>query len=103
MRRVGTLLAVLALAGCGVPRVTPELVAIAQRSDPTVSTLRLESARTLYVSRCSTCHSLNLPRDYTPPEWREWMRKMSRKAKLTGGQDGEILAFVLAARELPDH
>ena len=103
MRRVGTLMAVLALAGCGVPRVTPELVAIAQRSDPTASAPRLELARRLYVARCSTCHSLNLPRDYDAREWREWMRKMSRKAKLTGGQDGEILAFVLAARELPDH
>lgn len=102
MRRLGTLLAILVLAGCGVPRVTPELVTIAQRSDPTTNGERLESARTLYVTRCSSCHSLHVPLDYEVSEWRGWMRKMSRKAKLTTGQDSEILAFIFAARELPE-
>ena len=103
MRRLGTLAAVLALTGCGVPRVTPELVAIAQRSDSTASSAGLEAARTLYIARCSSCHSLHLPHDYDVSEWRGWMRKMSRKAKLTNGQDGEILAFIFAARDLPEH
>ena len=103
MRRLGTLVVVLTLTGCGVPRVTPELVAIAQRSDPSVSTEQLESARTLYVNRCSSCHSLNLPHDYSVSEWREWMPKMARKAKLADTQEAEILRFVLAARDVPEH
>ena len=103
MRHLGTLATMLALGGCGVPRVTPELVAIAQRCDPGVSTGQLESARTLYINRCSSCHSLNLPRDYSVSEWREWMPKMSRKAKLAGTQEAEILRFVLAARDVPEH
>lgn len=102
MRCLGTLLVVLTLAGCGVPRVTPELVTIAQRSDPTTSGERLESARALYVTRCSSCHSLNLPRDYDEREWHEWMPKMGRKAKLNRVQESEILAFILAARDLPE-
>lgn len=102
MRRLGALAAVLALAGCGVPRVTPELVAIAQQRDPAASAERLEAARTLYVARCSSCHSLNLPRDYDEREWGEWLPKMGRKAKLDRTQEGAIMAFLLAARELPE-
>jgi mono/diheme cytochrome c family protein len=102
MRRLGPLAAVLALAGCGVPRVTPELVTIAQHRDPAASADRLEAARALYVTRCSSCHSLNLPRDYDEREWHEWLPKMGRKAKLDRAQEGEIMAFILAARDLPE-
>ena len=91
------------MGGCGsvIPRVTPELVAIAQKREKTVNAETLERSRALYVTRCSSCHSLNNPRDYAAEEWPGWMQKMARKAKINAAQERELLLFVLAARDLP--
>ena len=95
--------ATLMMGGCGsvIPRVTPELVAVAQQRDKTVNADILERSRALYVTRCSSCHTLNDPRDYTAEEWPDWMQKMARKAKINAAQERELLLFVLAARDLP--
>jgi uncharacterized protein YceK len=95
--------ATLILGGCGavIPRVTPELVALAQQREATVNTESLEKSRALYVTRCSSCHSLNDPRDYSEKEWPDWMHKMARKAKINAEQEQYLLVFVLAARDLP--
>lgn len=99
----GLAVACAALPGCGavIPRVTPELVGYAQRHDHTADLPGMETARTLYVNRCNSCHSLNDPRGYDEQEWHGWMRKMARKAKLTPAQEASVLVFVLAARETP--
>ncbi|MBA3938426.1 MAG: hypothetical protein H0X38_13270 [Planctomycetes bacterium] len=99
----GVAVACAALAGCDavIPRVTPELVGYAQRRDPAADLPGMEVARTLYVNRCNSCHSLNDPRAYDEQEWHTWMRKMARKAKLTSTQEAAMLVFVLAARETP--
>jgi hypothetical protein len=95
--------AALFLGGCGavIPRVTPELVVLAQQRETTVNTESLERSRALYVTRCSSCHSLSDPRDYTEKEWPDWMHKMARKAKINAEQEQHLLLFVLAARDLP--
>ena len=91
------------MGGCGavIPRVTPELVALAQKREKTVSAESLEASRALYVSRCSSCHSLNDPRDYTEEDWPDWMHKMARKANINTPQEQHLLFFILAARDLP--
>jgi len=43
-------------------------------------------ARNLYLSRCTSCHRLYDPRNYSDDEWKLWMAKMSRKAKLDPNQ-----------------
>ena len=95
--------ATLILGGCGavIPRVTPELVALAQQREKAASAGYLEESRALYVTRCSSCHSLNDPRDYTEEDWPGWMHKMARKAKISSEQEQQLLVFVLAARDLP--
>jgi uncharacterized membrane protein len=95
--------ATLIMGGCGtvIPRVTPELIAIAEKREKTVNSETLERSRALYITRCSSCHSLNDPRDYTESEWPDWMHKMARKAKINATQEHELLLFVLAARDLP--
>lgn len=92
---------ILGLSGCGsgIPRVTPDVVTLAQRRDPTLDANRLNAIRTLYVNRCSSCHSLNSPSDYDEAEWATWMRKMAPKAKMDSVQEREVLLFILAARE----
>lgn len=102
------LVATLGLTGCGavIPRVTPEFMAVVQQRAPKMGLTingpeQLESIRNLYINRCSSCHSLNDPRDYNEPEWHEWMHKMKKKAKLTTEHEQNLLLFVLAARDLP--
>jgi mono/diheme cytochrome c family protein len=103
LQPVGVALVALTFAGCGavIPRVTPELVTAAQQRDPSLDALALERVRSLYVDRCSSCHSLNDPRAYSAEEWPDWMRKMARKSKLTVADEQHLLTFVLTAREMP--
>jgi mono/diheme cytochrome c family protein len=93
-------MAVAALAGCGafVPRVTPELVAVAQARDPSLDAGTLERGREIFVTKCASCHGLPDPLDYSDAEWPRWMQKMTRKAKLTEGQPATALSYVLTAR-----
>lgn len=99
----GVALVALTLAGCGVviPRVTPELVTAAQQRDPALDAAALERVRTLYVDRCSSCHTLTDPRAYSAAEWPDWMHKMARKSKLSATDEQRMLTFVLTAREMP--
>ena len=91
------------MGGCGavIPRVTPELVALAHQRESTANTESLEKSRALYVTRCSSCHSLNDPHDYSEKDWPAWMHKMALKAKISTEQEQQLLVFVLAARDLP--
>jgi hypothetical protein len=93
--------AVLVMGGCGarIPRVTPELVAVAAQRDAALTAEHLERARTLYVNRCGSCHGLSAPEDYDEREWRSWVRKMAPKAKLDRGQEADIVIYLLVARD----
>ncbi len=87
------------VAGCGgIPRVDARLATLAQQHDPLISATALEASRALYITRCSSCHSLNQPSDYPPDEWALWMRKMTPKAKLTPNEAEDMLTYLLAAR-----
>lgn len=45
------------------------------------------AAKKIYDSKCAKCHRFYEPKDYSEDEWRLWMAKMSKKAKLNPGQD----------------
>jgi Dihaem cytochrome c len=45
-----------------------------------------KAARKLYTSKCARCHKLYDPANYSDTEWRTWMDKMNRKAKLKPDQ-----------------
>jgi hypothetical protein len=42
-----------------------------------------QRAAQLYLTTCARCHKLYDSRRYSEAEWRSWMHKMSRKARLT--------------------
>jgi hypothetical protein len=44
------------------------------------------AAKGIYDLKCAKCHRPYEPRDYPLEEWRLWMSKMSKKAKLTPNQ-----------------
>lgn len=53
-------------------------------------------ARKLYQTKCARCHKFYSPAAYGEAEWRSWMTKMSKKAKLNSEQE-ELLSRYLTA------
>jgi hypothetical protein len=54
----------------------------------------LLQGRKLYVYRCSGCHSLHLPEDYSADEWRVKLDKMEKKAELNTSEKESILRYL---------
>jgi hypothetical protein len=46
----------------------------------------MEAGRKLYTVKCARCHKFYDPARYSDAKWREWMDKMSKKAKLKPDQ-----------------
>ncbi len=93
----------LAVSGCGgeLQRVTPALVAEANRGGPpAVSAETLEAGRTLYVTRCGSCHGLPAIAAYEQPAWKSWVRRMAPKARIDAAQEADLLTYVLASQRL---
>jgi hypothetical protein len=116
MRSLGLLLLALlvfglGLAGCESARPVRAAGAksfVPPRVSPGTGGLsaeELSQAGKLYAGKCIRCHKSYDPADYADPEWRSWMTKMSRKAKLNPDQE-QILSrylevFRSPAREQP--
>jgi cytochrome c len=75
---VRTWLVVGVLTGCSAALPAPNAAHVARLrpSDPAVNLHDLERGRTLYVERCSACHTLKEPQRYSTDEWVASMRKM---------------------------
>jgi len=58
----------------------------------------LEQWRTLYVSRCGSCHALRDPASETPAGWRREVRDMREKKSVHLSDDEErgITAYLVA-------
>ena len=107
-----TLAAVLAvavgLAGCQssgrVRRVeadqTPPPVSSPADTDG-LSTEEQRSASRLYTAKCARCHKFYNPANYDDTEWRIWMTKMSRKARLKSDQQLLLSRYLETFRAVP--
>ncbi len=60
----------------------------------------VKAARKLYIVKCAKCHKLHDPAGYTDAEWKTWMLKMSKKAKLKHDQE-ELLSRYLETLRKP--
>src|SRR5437899_912855 len=78
---LGCLLLVLALAGCSGPG---KELAVEDKAE----------ARKLYVAKCAKCHKFYDPAKYSDAEWRTWMEKMSKKAKLKPEQAEKLSQYI---------
>lgn len=56
------------------------------------------NASKLYVTKCARCHKFYDPVGYDEKEWRTWMRKMSKKAKLQPDQETLLSQYLGAFR-----
>ena len=83
----------LVLAGCAV-----RASASASARDP------LAEGRRLYVAKCAKCHKLYDPARYSDQEWKSWMLKMGKKAKLKPQQQEDLSQYtetILRAKAAP--
>lgn len=51
-------------------------------------------AHKMYVAKCAKCHKFHDPVRYSDEEWRMWMRKMIKKAKLTEEQAKMLSRYI---------
>lgn len=53
------------------------------------------AGRSYFVNRCTQCHELPEPGEYSAVEWRALVRQMGPRAGLNPAQQRDILEFVL--------
>ena len=78
------------LVGCAGPKET--------RNGPLDETA---AARKLYVAKCAKCHKFYDPKKYSDEEWHKWMRKMSKKSKLTPEQEALLSQYIDETYRMP--
>lgn len=62
----------------------------------------LQRGYEVHQLKCAKCHPFENPADYGEAEWRdEIMPVMARKSKLNDADADAVLAYVLAARQVP--
>lgn len=95
-RLLATLLCVV-LSGCaGIAHPSDADVARAQARWPEATQASLEEGRRLYVTRCSNCHPLHKPSEYTTARWDTLLTKMAPRAHLSDAQKEQIRAYLTA-------
>jgi hypothetical protein len=77
------------------PRITPALIAAAGKGTaPAV----LEEGRTLYTTRCTECHDLELLDSRSITGWQKAVAGMSGRAHLNESQQAKLLSYLAAAQ-----
>ena len=101
--RIGALalLAAACLAACvgGLPRLSPAQIDRAARRWPGTTPGDLEQGRSLYVTKCSACHTLRLPSRYPARRWPAIMDSMQKQARLSDDAKELILRYLLSAAD----
>lgn len=60
----------------------------------TVSLEDLKTGREIYVKKCSSCHQLHLPNQYTEKVWSSNLNEMQVRAKITNDQKQLIYQYI---------
>ena len=90
----------LLIVSCGQNYVAPPVSALVKA--PASRTAQLERGYAIHQLKCAKCHAFEDPRNYSGEELRtDIMPVMARKSKLSPGDSEAVLAYVLAAREVP--
>ena len=100
-RLAAVALAAALLGACAgqVPEPTAAHVAVAAAEWPGTTRETLARGRTLYVYRCSGCHSLVLPGAQTPEEWPNAVYEMSERAALSRAETDAVVRYLVAVSE----
>ncbi len=88
------------LCGCAgsvqVPAPTAKNVEYAGRNGQATTLEALKVGRSLYVGRCSACHSLKDPKELAPGEWPEMVERMASNSKLTEDQQRAVTQYLVS-------
>jgi hypothetical protein len=96
---VGSCSWLFACASGGLPAPnTSDAQRIADRF-PHATVAELESGRTLYSKRCSTCHELFEPAHFSGPRWKAQLVEMRDRAGLKEDEERLILQYLTAVGE----
>jgi cytochrome c5 len=100
-RRWASLLSVW-LAACGGSPIPQPTAADASRGAahfPDVTLSELEQGRSLYVSRCGSCHALKRPAELAPQQWEPEVTEMREKngVKLSDAEARAIVRYLTVA------
>lgn len=63
----------------------------------TVSLEDLKTGREIYVKKCSSCHQLHLPNQYTEKAWKANLTEMQDRAKITDAEKQLIYQYIVNA------
>jgi hypothetical protein len=99
--QLGALIVAVLQTSCGpgyqAPPVTPQLVKVAK-----APVTELERGYVIHQAKCAKCHPFENPAEYDVDELKhEIMPEMARKSKLDTVDQKAVLAYLLAARNLP--
>lgn len=98
-------LAALTAVGCAAALRQPTAQDVRQASTrwPGTTLEDLHRGRSLYVRRCSGCHTLYLPSAYEAELWPALVDSMAVKARLDRAQQADITRFVVTLAPAPSH
>ncbi len=102
---VGFLLAT-GLAGCRTappsrkPNSSVPVLDAASAQAAGLSLQEAGAAASLYTAKCARCHKFYDPTSYNDADWRSWMTKMTKKARLKPDQQ-QLLSRYLDAFRAP--
>jgi hypothetical protein len=90
------------LAACGGSAVPEPTVADASRGSahfPNLTLSELSQGRTLYLSRCGSCHVLKRPSELLPEQWQVEVTEMRSKngVKLSDAEAQAIVRYLTVA------
>lgn len=102
MKRARWLVLALVVAACAGSRMPVPTAADASRASahfPDVTLSELSHGRTLYVSRCGSCHTLKPPSELSPAQWQVEVDEMREKngVKLDDAEARAIVRYLAIA------
>jgi len=86
---VSTLLALMAVTACETTSGRARMEA-----DLASAPGDIERGRILYERSCSRCHALRMPASHSKEEWRFFVRKYGRRARLSRPRQGLVYAYL---------
>ncbi len=73
--------------------VTKTEIAVKTES-ATVTNMQYEEGKTVYETKCGTCHKLKDPARGNMTQWTKWINSMAKRAKLTDDEKIQVSNYV---------
>lgn len=94
--------ATILLAYCSSHRYIPSSweIQLAQKQWEQADSTYLSKGNQLYELKCSGCHYLYIPKNYSVEQWKKILPEMRNKAKLSNEEYEKIKVYLLTRSEI---